>query len=460
MPAPGNPRLIPAGGSSAPFLIVTDNVAIGSAPGNALPIGNLTVSRRHAEISRRQNQLFLSDLGATNGTFVNGDRISGPVELKDGDVIRFGAVEYRCVADQPSHHQSFHAASLPLWIATLFAATFASAFCIINFNHLEDLADVPLKPTAGSVDSGGSRGASAVEGAVAERRPLPGLSPAVSFPAVVTCDTSTKSDSPWLAPLNRYRHSVGLDAVSANSRLSQGDYLHSRYIVKNFGERLAAHENLGPEMHFEDPSKPWYSAEGALAGRAGDVDELWSPRSAPPPSWAIDNWMQSPFHRLPILNPNLHSVGYGYDCENSVCIAALNLNSGADPLLSSPAPLAKPIEYPPDGAPLGKVTFDGEWPDPLTTCPGYSLPAGYPITIQLGSLVNPGISSYSLRRTAPASASLEACAFDAGTYRNPDPGTEKMVRFLISNFGAIVIMPRAPLTTGTYQVSLAAGGKN
>lgn len=443
-------------------MIAADHVAIGSAPGNALVMSDPTVSRRHAEILRRKDRLFLSDLGTTNGTFVNGDRISAPVELRDGDLIRFGAVEYRFAVDQPLRQRSLHRVSLALWLATLFAATFAIAFCIINFNLLEDLAEVPLRPSAQSVDSGVSHGASAVDGAVAdaEHKPPPGRSSAVSSPAAGTGDASAQSDSSWLAPLNRYRRSVGLDAVAANPRLSRGDYLHSRYIIKNFGARIAAHENLGPEMHFEDPSKPWYSVEGALAGRAGNVDELWSPHSVPSPSWAIDNWMQSPFHRLPILNPRLHTVGYGYDCENSVCIAALNLTSGADPLRSSPAPLAKPIRYPPDGATVGKATFDGEWPDPLTSCPGYSLPTGYPITIQLGPLVNPGISSYSLRRTAPAPASLAACAFDGTSYRNSDPGTEKMARFLLSNFGAIVIMPRAPLTAGTYLVSLAAGGKD
>jgi hypothetical protein len=129
-------------------------------------------------------------------------------------------------------------------------------------------------------------------------------------------------------------------------------------------------------------------------------------------------------------------------------------------LLSAPAPFATPIEYPPNGASIKMNSFDGEWPDPLASCPGYSLPAGYPITIQLGSVVNSGFSRVSFKRTAPASATLEACAFDGNSYRNADPGTQKMIRFQLINFGAIVIMPRAPLTRGTYSISIVAGGRD
>jgi hypothetical protein len=167
--------------------------------------------------------------------------------------------------------------------------------------------------------------------------------------------------------------------------------------------------------------------------------------------------MQSPFHRLPILNPGLHTVGYGYYCEGAVCIAAMNLGD-VDPLLSAPASSSTRIEYPPDGASIDMNSFDGEWPDPLASCPGFSAPAGYPITIQLGAMVNPGITSVSLKRTAPTTATLETCAFDCNTYRNPDSRTQEMARSILTNFGAIVIMPRAPLIRGTYAISIDAGG--
>jgi pSer/pThr/pTyr-binding forkhead associated (FHA) protein len=62
---------------------------------------DLDVSSRHAAIVRRGETFLLRDLGSTNGTFVNGRRISGEVALQDGDVIGFGpqgpTVEFRAV---------------------------------------------------------------------------------------------------------------------------------------------------------------------------------------------------------------------------------------------------------------------------------------------------------------------------------------------------------------------------
>jgi len=52
------------------------------------------VSRRHARVWVAAGLATLEDLGSKNGTFVNGDRLSGsaPVALRDGDEIRIGSV--------------------------------------------------------------------------------------------------------------------------------------------------------------------------------------------------------------------------------------------------------------------------------------------------------------------------------------------------------------------------------
>jgi uncharacterized protein YkwD len=457
MPTRGSSRLVSSTGSAASFEIALDEVAIGSAPGNDLVVADATVSRRHATIVRRDNRMRLADLGATNGTYVNGTRIVRPVDLSDGDEIRFGAAVFRFVAGPPARRKGSHIFTVIISIALVFAAAFAVTLHLVNFSRLQEAAEMSPGPSAAPRNSlhaaGPSASVPAAIGTAALEPPAP-----TALPDTVFHDSSSATDRLWLNPLNRYRESVGLAPVTVNPRFSHGDYLHSMYIVKNYYGRLAAGENLGVQMHFEDSSKSWYTVEGAAAGRAGDVDETFNPRGAASPSWAIDNWMQSPFHRLPILNPRLHSVGYGYYCENPVCIAALNLNSDVDPLSSAPAPSAAPIEYPPDGATIDMNSFDGEWPDPLTSCPGYSLPAGYPITIQLGAMVNPGIASVSFKQTAPTPAKLEACSFDGNTYSNPDSGTEKMARNQLISFGAIVIVPRTPLNRGTYAISLVAGG--
>jgi predicted component of type VI protein secretion system len=52
------------------------------------------VSRRHAALRKTPGGAAVEDLGSTNGTFVNGTRITGLVELSDGDVVRFGNTEW------------------------------------------------------------------------------------------------------------------------------------------------------------------------------------------------------------------------------------------------------------------------------------------------------------------------------------------------------------------------------
>ena len=55
------------------------------------PDRDLDVSGRHAEIRFSEGKYVLQDMGSTNGTFVNGERVEGTTELHDGDKLRFGA---------------------------------------------------------------------------------------------------------------------------------------------------------------------------------------------------------------------------------------------------------------------------------------------------------------------------------------------------------------------------------
>jgi pSer/pThr/pTyr-binding forkhead associated (FHA) protein len=54
------------------------------------PANDLDVSGRHAEIRVTDGKYVLTDTNSTNGTYVNGERVTGSVELKDGDRIMFG----------------------------------------------------------------------------------------------------------------------------------------------------------------------------------------------------------------------------------------------------------------------------------------------------------------------------------------------------------------------------------
>jgi predicted component of type VI protein secretion system len=60
-----------------------------------ITLGDPDVSRRHAEIQISNGDILINDLGSTNGTFVNGERIDRPRSLRDGDEVRIGAVVWR-----------------------------------------------------------------------------------------------------------------------------------------------------------------------------------------------------------------------------------------------------------------------------------------------------------------------------------------------------------------------------
>jgi predicted component of type VI protein secretion system len=55
-----------------------------------IPINDPEVSRKHARISNQGGQIIIEDLGSTNGTFVNNQRISAPYVLRPGELIFLG----------------------------------------------------------------------------------------------------------------------------------------------------------------------------------------------------------------------------------------------------------------------------------------------------------------------------------------------------------------------------------
>ena len=72
------------------FVLDRDILIIGRDPGNDIVIAEAQASRQHTRITRQGNFLVLEDLGSTNGTFVNGVRLTAPHTLTNGDVIGIG----------------------------------------------------------------------------------------------------------------------------------------------------------------------------------------------------------------------------------------------------------------------------------------------------------------------------------------------------------------------------------
>ncbi|MGZ0146166.1 FHA domain-containing protein [Kribbella sp. WER1] len=77
LPAPGSPT-----------------VRVGRGPGATLRLGDVTVSRFHAELRAMGDGWLLRDLGSMNGTCVNDLRITTTVRVRPGDRVSFGAVSF------------------------------------------------------------------------------------------------------------------------------------------------------------------------------------------------------------------------------------------------------------------------------------------------------------------------------------------------------------------------------
>ncbi|MCA9646572.1 MAG: FHA domain-containing protein, partial [Myxococcales bacterium] len=66
---------------------------LGRSPTCHVTLDDPLVSREHAQLSVRGNQVTVQDLGSRNGTLVNGEKLAGTQELRDGDRVRLGTQE-------------------------------------------------------------------------------------------------------------------------------------------------------------------------------------------------------------------------------------------------------------------------------------------------------------------------------------------------------------------------------
>jgi hypothetical protein len=270
----------------------------------------------------------------------------------------------------------------------------------------------------------------------------------VTWPVLANAERSLSADalgSDWLDYLNYYRGLAGLMAVVSNPDWDEGGWLHSRYMVKN--------DYVG---HSENRGNSWYTVEGDTAAKSSNLVASYygevSDREA------IDAWMQGPFHNIGMIDPQLQSVGFGSFREQDGGLqmgGALDVLRGLGDL---PQSVIFPVYWPGNGASVPLTTFTSEYPDPLSSCNGFSSPAGIPIILQIGAgEMTPNVSSHSFTKENEA---LEHCVFDESTYTNPDGNARTLGRAILDARDAIVLMPREPLIPGAnYAVTITANGR-
>jgi len=127
---------------------------------------------------------------------------------------------------------------------------------------------------------------------------------------------------------------------------------------------------------------------------------------------------------------------------------------------SNPAGVTFPIRWPGNDISMPYLAYGGtEFPDPLTSCPGYDAPSGLPIYLMIDpNGPAPNVTAHSFMQ---GSAPIEHCVFDETRYTNPDSYSQSLGRAVLGMRSAIILMPRNPLTPGaSYTVSITTNGQN
>lgn len=250
----------------------------------------------------------------------------------------------------------------------------------------------------------------------------------VSPNAISEFPTITQEERSALAHVNLYRVRAGLPALGYNSTLAAAAVQHANYIVRNPESKSDAHhQTAGLPLFFgrgPGDRARYFTYPGGVAEVINFVDRAED---------AVDGWMESLYHRLPLLYPGITEVGYGVsgvgsDQVNVMLVGPLNNTPGA-------------ILWPQPGQNQVPTSWNGaESPDPFDLYPDATKPVGYTISLTFGGQVD---------RLTLAQASLRDANGDVPVHRF-SPGQDPRLT------DSVALVPTAPLKpVTTYTVFMA-----
>jgi len=282
-------------------------------------------------------------------------------------------------------------------------------------------------------------------------------------------------DEPPLQVMNRWRAWAGLGLFSREDpERAFGCWQYGRYIVLN---RDSIHED---PPHSANPSRPFYTPEGALCAATSSLVFLYeNPNNLRTPEEIMKGYFAAPFHR----------VGFFLDYPEPLVLwfAQFRLKDGNTVISEIPlgkdAPLARPktVLFP---VPDKEVPLDGlwgEWPSPLQACnasggegikPPYRnqegvwrSPVGLPLSVVTSAPFQEVETEATYARLTRLSdgAELPVCAFGSRQFWNEDTAARNVGVWALKNYGAIFVVPKDPLQAGeAYEAEVRGvfGGEN
>jgi len=191
-------------------------------------------------------------------------------------------------------------------------------------------------------------------------------------PSALTADRQAALDA-----VNANRQVAGVPPVTADKALAEAAEEHAWYTVFNFGQPSQA----GLGIHTENPTLPGFvgtnflqrdHAAGYVGNRASEViNHVFTPPAA------VSVWIDSVYHRFPLLDRETQAIGYGEATIGILSTVVMDIGIG-EPTKG------QPVMFPPNGARDVPAAFIGhEEPDPAPT--GTQYPVGYPVTLTVGS---------------------------------------------------------------------------
>jgi uncharacterized protein YkwD len=257
------------------------------------------------------------------------------------------------------------------------------------------------------------------------------IRPQATFPVDVRSLRDATSQE-GLAAINAARAKANLAPVKLDPRITEGATSHAYWWLFN----LALPQSIGLGIHKEVSGSPGYTGY-SMRDRAtsfgfplGSMAEDITHRGEP--AGAVADWIDSVFHRFPIMRADLDAIGFGAATGGGLPIEVMDMS-----YRDEPGDPHQQVAFPADGQTGVPATFrDNELPDPVP--PGGRLPTGYPITVNYNPFV--GVFLVSSKITDASGQQVDA-------YTLPPVPSEHNV---------LTLLPKQPLKLSTrYTVSVS-----
>jgi hypothetical protein len=264
----------------------------------------------------------------------------------------------------------------------------------------------------------------------------PGLAEGLAAPPATTkLDPDEQQTLTALQQLRKRAH-AGDAVVDFDREAAAACRAHALYLAQN-PDQLAR----WPDAHEEYPDKPGFDVTGALAGGRSVIAPGVADGRA-----ALDGWMATFYHRLPLLDPALVRIGYAFEQKCAVldCGSFVRPHDRRDLSHGNEThdPLWWGVVWPPPDAVDVPSRFQAELPQPI---PGEDeSKMGYPITFQLGYAVDTRPKVTLALHAGNADGRPVACWF-----ASPDAPTNPKM----APDDAWCLIPKDPLLSGKYTVS-------